>query len=156
MIIKSVTWKKESYGLFDYENKNTTSSMLKTTQPGLVKKLGEDVLLFNDHKFFENEGNSPQKTHNQPIIEKNSVSSTLISISIKNNLFWIHNSNKKLLSCLSPIGKSSKSLNESPKSAALNKQKTQSNLLENASIYKQVIENGPWIVVRYFNENQVK
>ena len=34
LIIKSVTWKKESYGLFDYENKNTTSSILKTTKPG--------------------------------------------------------------------------------------------------------------------------
>ena len=125
---------------------------------GLVKKLGEDVLLFNDHKFFENENNPPSPKNCLSINEKpGQNTSTLVSISIKNNLFWIHNSNKKLVNYLTSIGHPSmKSLVESPKSSNLNHQKTQSNLLDNAGFYKQVIENGPWMVVRFFNENQVK
>lgn len=122
-----------------------------------MKKLGEDVLLFNDHKFFENENSPPSPKNNSSSNEKQPQNtSTLVSISIKNNLFWIHNSNKKLVNYLTSIGHPSmKSINESPKSPNLNHQKTQSNLLENAGFYKQVIENGPWMVVRFFNENQV-
>ena len=120
-----------------------------------MKKLGEDVLLFNDHKFFENE-NSPPMDNASSNEKKGQNTSILVSISIKNNLFWIHNSNKKLVNYLTSIGHPSmKSFNESPKSSNLNHQKTQSNLLDNAGFYKQVIENGPWMVVRFFNENQV-
>lgn len=118
--------------------------------------MGEDVLLFNDHKFFENDNPPSPKLSPSNNDKSGQNTSTLVSISIKNNFFWIHNSNKKLINYLTSIGHPSmKSLTDSPKSSKLNHQKTQSNLLDNAGFYKQVIENGPWMVVRFFNENQV-
>lgn len=124
---------------------------------GVVKKLGEDVLTFNEHKFFEGENNSPLKSPNMnnSHMEKSTQLATTVSICIRNNYFWIHNSNKKYLNYLATLGQpSTKSLNESPTSN-FNHQKTQTHLLDNVGYYKQIIENGPWIVVRYFNENQV-
>ena len=126
---------------------------------GLIKKLGEDILTFNEHKFFEGESSvSPLKSPSNIDTahrEKSTQFATIVSISIKNNYFWIHNSNKKFLNYLVSMGHHSmKSLNDSP-TANFNHQKTQTHLLDNAGYYKQIIENGPWIVVRYFNENQV-
>lgn len=114
---------------------------------GVLKKIGDDILLLNNQNIFQNSDNvSPINK----LCQKEEKSINLLSISIKQNFFWINNYNKNLLQLLYNPPKTPK--NESPKSSQLNAQKT---YIENTNNYKQILENGPWLVVRFYNDNKV-
>lgn len=130
-----------------------------------MKKLGDDILLFNDLKFLENDESQTKEIltkkatpSNMPnIIEEKpdiAASTTLVSISIKNSMFWIHNSNNKFSSRMSTFDKPLRIFNNESLTAT-QRLKYQKSQIENANSYKHIMENGPWMVVRYFNENQV-
>jgi len=94
LLIKSLTWSRDSHGLYDYEGKNFTKKSIKTHRSGVLSRNGDDVHLIKDHgksgasenkdliKFFTKDGSfwitsaqdieNNKKTKDGAIIDENS------------------------------------------------------------------------------------
>ena len=44
VMMKSVTWARDSHGLFDYESKNVTKINHNSNNPGLIYRVASDVM----------------------------------------------------------------------------------------------------------------
>ena len=119
----------------------------KSILTGVLKKIGDDILLFSDTLF-----DSTPKKEMTATKDRNTKALNLLTISIKKNLFWVHSHNKHQIQNLYSQ-QLHRERDASPKTNLLQHQKTVS---ENTNHYKNIIENGPWIVVKFFSDNSVE
>jgi pSer/pThr/pTyr-binding forkhead associated (FHA) protein len=94
LLIKSLTWSRDSHGLYDYEGKNFTKKNIKTHRSGVLTRNGDDVHLVKENgksgasenkelfKFFTKDGSfwitstqdieNNKKTKDGAILDENS------------------------------------------------------------------------------------
>ena len=48
VIMKAVTWNKDSHGLFDYESRHVRKRQLKSNTTGKLVRNGEEIQIMND------------------------------------------------------------------------------------------------------------
>lgn len=53
--MKSITWARDSHGLFDYESKNVTRATHAVNSAGFIYRVASDVMFAEPEVYKENE-----------------------------------------------------------------------------------------------------
>ena len=61
ILMKGITWSRDSHGLFDYESRHLTKKTLKAEKPMIITRGGNDLslLAYNDAESFQEQLNVP-------------------------------------------------------------------------------------------------
>ena len=64
VLMKGITWSRDSHGLFDYESRHLTKKTLKSSYEAMIMRSGNDLGLhqYQDANSFQKQLNNAKKT----------------------------------------------------------------------------------------------